>query len=223
MEGIKYFAKSFNNLRIKTFRHVNRLCIAQRVTPDDLRVIVCNPERIWDGDDHKLVCLAKSIAAIFTIVSNRKYISWQNHDLLDEIIGEYGDSKLKGELDSYCKELEQFENEILLSDVKNIVFTPLGNRYLMKAPIPKEITNPTMGTVRAIQNGLRRNGFSNPLHHAGINSPLAIFFIVPRLFVPPTEFAKLSTAVESANIEDRVICTLSEEDVLHLMGVSISN
>jgi serine/threonine protein kinase len=211
-EGIRYLAKSLNILRIKTYRHVIGL---QRVTPDEFRVIVCNPERYWEGDDHKRVCLAKSVPAIFAIVSHRRYLNWQNFDLLEEIIEAYGDSNLKGELKGFCEEIEVFENETSLEDVKNIIFTPLGpNGYLMKVPLDGK---PTLATARAIKNGLKKkNGY--PVHHVGQNSPLAIFFIVPRLFIPPISMAKLKATPES--IEDRVIYTLSEQEVLQLLDLT---
>ena len=211
-EGIRYLAKSLNILRIKTYRHVIGL---ERVTPDEFRVIVCNPERYWEGDDHKHVCLAKSVSAIFAIVSHRRYLNWQNFDLLEEIIEAYGDSNLKGELKGFCEEIEVFENETSLEDVKNIIFTPLGpNGYLMKVPLDGK---PTLATARAIKNGLKKkNGY--PVHHVGQNSPLAIFFIVPRLFIPPISMAKLKATPES--IEDRVIYTLSEQEILQLLDVS---
>ena len=219
-EGIKYLAKSLNALRIKTYRHVVGL---QGVTPEEFRVIVCNPERCWEGDDHKHVIMAKSVSDIFSIVSHRRYLNWQNFDLLEEIIEAYGDSKLKGELQGYCKKVEVFENETSLEDVKNIVFTPLGpNSYLMKVPLNGKSK---VADLRSIKNGLKKkNGYS--VHHIGQNSPLAIFFIVPQLFVPrpfiqPTSLAKLKAAPES--IEDRVIYTLSEEEVLQLLDVSICN
>ena len=211
-KGMKCLAKSLNSLRIKTYRHVIGL---QRVTPDEFRVIVCNPERYWEGDDHKHVCLAKSVSDIFAIVSHRRYLTWQNFDLLEEIIEAYGDSNLKGELKGFCEEIEVFENETSLEDVKNIIFTPLGpNGYLMKVPLDGK---PTLATARSIKNGLKKkNGY--PVHHVGQNSPLAIFFIVPRLFIPPISVAKLKATPES--IEDRVIYTLSEQEVLQLLNVS---
>ena len=50
-EKIQSLVKSFNDLRILTYRHLESL----KVNPDELRVIVCNPERRWEGDDHKNV------------------------------------------------------------------------------------------------------------------------------------------------------------------------
>ena len=215
-KGMKCLAKSLNILRIKTYRHVIGL---QRVTPDEFRVIVCNPERYWEGDDHKHVCLAKSVSDIFAIVSHRRYLNWQNFDLLEEIIEAYGDSNLKGELKGFCKEVEVFENETSLEDVKNIIFTPLGpNNYLMKVPV-NGISKPTLATQRSIKNGLRKNN-GYPVHRVGHNSPLAIYFIVPRLHLSPILTTKLKVAPES--IRDRIIYTLSQDEVLKLLDVSCS-
>lgn len=215
-QAIKCLAKSLNNLRIHTYRHVEKL----EVTPDELRVIVCNPERHWEGDDHKCICLAKTISTIFAIVSHRRYLNWQNYDLLEEIIEVYGDSVLKGKFEGYCKEVTTFENKTLLDDVKNIVFTPLGSGFLMKVPIPNGIKKPKISLVRAATNGFKRNGYPIQPHCAGQNSPLAIFFIVPRQRIPPTSLTKINLT-NPEKIEDRVMMTLSEEDAALLMDVSI--
>ena len=215
-EKIRSLAKSFNDLRILTYRHLESV----QVTPDELRVIVCNPERRWEGDDHKIVCLAKSISVIFSIVSHRRYLNWQNYDLLEEIIEEYGDAKLKGELEGYCEKMKLIEKETALKDIKNIVFTPLGtNDYLMKVPIPKQIAEPPMAVVRDVQNELKKNGYSHVHpHHVGQNSPLAIFFIVPKQYLPLPAMKKLK--INPAKIEDRVVYSFSEEEALELMNVS---
>lgn len=218
-EEIQSLAKSLNSLRIHTYYHLENL----KVDPDELRVIVCNPERQWEGDDHRNVCLAKSISAIFAIVSHRRYLNWQNYDLLEEIIEEYGDAKLKGEFNGYCKKLESVESKTSLKDIKNIVFTPLGaNSFLMKVPISDQIADPKMPLLRAAKNGFKRNGYSHVhVHHVGQNSPLAIFFTVPRQFFPLTAMKKLKRNPEK--IEDRVIYSLTEEAALELMDVSFTS
>ena len=145
-EEIESLAKSFNNLRILTYHHLESL----KVNPDELRVIVCYPERQWEGDDHKNVCLAKSISVIFSIISHRRYLNWQNYHLLEEIIGAYGDAELKGEFDGYCKKIEVVE-KTSLKDIKNIVFTPLGTySLLMKVPIPNQIAEPTLARSESL-------------------------------------------------------------------------
>ena len=134
---------------------------------------------------------AKSVSELCCVVSTKRYLNWQKYDLLEEIITEYGDSKLKGGLSDYCKEVEAFESKTLLSDVKNIIFTPSGsNDYFMKVPVPKEMDQ-SLALVRHVKNGCKKNGHPIDFHHSGQNSPLAIYFIVPRLLVPPTEILKL--------------------------------
>ena len=164
--------------------------------------------------------MAKSISVIFSIVSHRRYLNWQNYDLLEEIIGKYGDAKLKGEFDGYRKEIKVVENKTSLKDIKNIVFTPLGtNDRLMKVPIPSQTEETALAIVRVVQNGLKTNGFPRThLHHVGQNSPLAIFFIIPQQFLPLTAMKKLK--INSENIEDRVVYSFSEEEALELMNVS---
>ena len=219
-EKIRQLAKVLNSLRIKTYHHINSL---QHVTPDELRVIVCNPERCWVGNDHRHICLAKSVSTIFAVISHKQYLNWQNFELLEEIIEAYGDSSLKGDLESYRQEITTFEKDTSLDDLRNIVFTPLGpNRLLMKVPL-NGITQPTGTTLRSIKYGLKRNGLvSCPLsHHVSQNSPLAIYFVVPRLLAPPFSVAKLNVA--SKEIDDRIICTLSKEEVFQLLGVSLYN
>lgn len=208
---------SFNSLRMNSFRHVVRLQKENKVTPGDFRFVVLNPERHLEEMDRKNICSTASIQEMLEILSVKKYLNWQNYDLLVEIIKEYGNSDLEGELEDYRKEIVEFENKTLLSNITNVIFTPSGDRYYIKAPVPGRISRPTLSTARKIQNGLKnRNGFHYPIHHVGQNSPLAIFFIVPRLLVPPTAIVKSSTE----KIEDRVIWTLSEEDVLQLIDVS---
>ena len=217
--AIKTLAKSLNRLRIDTYHHV----VAIEISVNEFRVVICNPERLWEEEDRKRILLADTIEFIFAVISDKKYLNWQNYELLEEIIEAYGDSKLKGKFETYCKDMERFENESPLQDVKNIIFTPLrSNVLLMKVPIPDGISSPTLSLVRTMKNGLKRNGYPHAIccHHIGENSPLAIFFIIPRPFIPTISMAKLSTS-NSEKIEDRVICTLTEEEILQLMDVSV--
>ena len=212
-EKIGYLAKQLNLLRIKTYHHV---CGLQHVTPDEFRVFVCNPERCWEGDDHKQICLAKSVSTIFAVVSQKRYLNWQNYELLEEIIEEYGDSILKGKLKSYCQDIAKFEKDTSLENIRNIIFTPLGpNRYLMKIPL-NGFSEPTGATLRSFKDGLKKKGcVSYYVHHISQNSPLAIFFVVPLLLVPP-----ISKTKDSEEIYDRIIYTLSKEEILQLLDVS---
>ena len=166
--------------------------------------------------------MAKSISVILSFLSHRRYLNWQNYDLLEEIIGEYGDAKLKGELEGYCEKIKLIEKETALKDIKNIVFTPLGtNDYLMKVPIPTQM-EPPMAVVRDVQSGLKKNGYSHVHpHHVGQNSPLAIFFIVPKQYLPLAAMKKLK--INPAKIEDRVVYSFSEEEALELMNVSLAS
>ena len=217
--AIKILAKSLNRLRIDTYHHV----VAIEVSVNEFRFVISNPERVWEEEDHKCIQLAESIVIIFTVISKKIYLNWQNYELLEEIIEAYGESKLKGKFESYCKDIEIFENETSLQDVKNIIFTPLcSNRLLMRVPIPNGISSPTLSLVRNVENGLKRNGYSHTMccHSICKNSPLVIFFIIPRPFIPTTSMAKLSTS-NPEKIEDRVIHTLSEEEVLQLLDVSV--
>jgi serine/threonine protein kinase len=212
LEGIRRLSKHLNTLRIKVFRHVISLEEAKKVTPNDFRLIILNPERCWVDDHHKRVCLAKSIPEIIAIISLKYYLNWQNYDLLEEIILEYGGSGLKADLDSYCKETQIFESENELSDIKNIIFTPLGNRYLMKVPVPNGVSQ------RRVKNGLKRNGYPNTIHHCGQNSPLSLFIIVPKFLFP---LPNLCPVQSDDIIEQRIICTLSEDDVFRLLDLPL--
>ena len=199
--AIKILAKSLNRLRIDTYRHV----VAIEVTVNEFRFVICNPERLLEEEDRKSIMLADSIAIIFTVISNKKYLNWQNYEFLDEIIEAFGDSKIKVKFESYCKDIELFEIETSLQDVKNIIFTPLcSNGLLMKVPIPNEISSPTLSSMRTIKNGLKKNGYPHTLccHHVGQNSPLAIFFIISRPLIPRP---------------------ISNPEVLQLMDVSVYN
>ena len=219
-EVVGCLQKHLNILRIKTYRHVRALEEAGKVTTNDFKVIICNPQRRWMGDDYARVCLANSTTEIFTVISVKRHLNWQNYSLLEEIIEQYGDADLQGELAAYCHEVKLFEGDTPLDDVKNIIFTPLGpDQGLMRVPIPNSVQNPTMGTVRVIQENLKKNGFCTVVHHVGHNSPLAVFFIVPRPLLTPTSMAKLK-ATNSEKIEDRVVYTLSEDEVLELLDVS---
>ena len=188
---------------------------------DNFKVLVCNPEHSLVYHDNDRLLRAKSTSDICTIISQRQYLNWQHFDLLEEIIEEYGDSALEQELESYCKEIELFEEETDLNDVRNIIFTPLPpNSYLMKVPIPEGET-PTMGTVRRVKNGLKKmNGVSLPVHHVGKNSPFGIYFIVPRLFFPPAFMTELSVSVsESDEVEGCPIIKISEKFVRQLLNL----
>ena len=185
--AIKTLAKSLNRLRIDTYRHV----VAIEVSVNEFRFAICHPERLWEEEDRKSIMLADTIALIFTVISNKKYLNWQNYELLEEIIEAFGDSKLKGKFESYYKDVKLFEIETSLQDVKNIIFTPLcSNGLLMKVPIPNEISSPTLSSMRTIKNGLKKNGYPHTLccHHVGQNSPLAIFFIISRPLIPIYHF-----------------------------------
>ena len=210
----------FNILRIKVYRHVIALEQAGKATANEFRFVICSTQRSWVDDEHRRVCLAGSIADIFPIISVKRHLNWQNYTLLAEIVSEYGDAGLKGELGAYCWEVHQFESTAALADVKNIIFTPLGpDQGLMRVPIPSWFQNQTMGLMRQIQNGFQKNGYTTSPHHVGQNSPLAIFFIVPQLLLTPSSMAKLK-ATNSEKTEDRVVYTLSEDEVLELLDVS---
>ena len=94
----------------------------------------------------------------------------------------------------------------------------------MKVPIPEEVENPTMETVRKVKNGLKKmNGLSSPIHHIGKNSPFGIYFIMPRLFFPPTFMTDLSiSAIDSDEIEGCIVIRLSEKFVKQLLNLPAS-
>lgn len=222
-EGIRRLHQHFNSLRIKVFRHVEGLQEAQKISVNDFRVFVCNPEHLLVRHDHRGLLRAKSTSDICTIVSQKRYLNWQHYILLEEIINEYGDPNLKQDLESYCKEIELFEEATGLNDVRNIIFTPLGpNSHLMKVPIPEEVENPTMGTVRKINNELKRiNGFPSPLHLIGKNSPLGIYFIMPQLPAPMFMKDMSVSAIESDEL-DLIVIQLSKKCVLQLLNIEVS-
>ena len=214
MEGIKQLAKHLNILRINTFYHVKEL---KRVTPEMFRVLICRKELVWmsEQDEYEQILLAKSIAALFAMVSKKHHFNWHNFDLLEEIIANYGDSTLKSELESFKKAIEAFEKQTPLNDVKNIIFTPLGsNCDLLKVPIPQHIETPTMHVARRIKIGLmKENDCAYPIHHVEQN---VIFFIIPRMNIMHTvKKVKMDPRV----IENRIAETLCEEHVLKLLEV----
>ena len=225
-EGIKQLAKKFNSLRITTFRYIQEQQEGHKVKVDDFRIFVCDPEHLLVHQDHRELRRAKSTLDICTILSQKQYLNWQHYDLLEDIIIEYGNSPLKNMLEEYLEDIKSFEGSTKLNDVKNIIFTPHGpNSYLMKVPVPEEIENPTMETVREVKNGLKKmNGFSYPLHHIGKNSPLGIYFIIPRLFLPPTFMTEPSISVtEPADeIEGCIVIRLSNKFVKQLLNLPTS-
>ena len=161
--------------------------------------------------------MANSITNIFAVISVKRHLNWQNYSLLGEIIEEFGDANLKKDLETYRHELFAFESKMPLLDVKHIIFTPRGSdQGLMRVPLD-DIPDPTLHTARCIQNGFHKNGFPTTLHHVGHNSPLALYFIVPRHLMPPTFKHAI---IDSTAVEDHVVCTLSNDDVRQLLDVS---
>ncbi|CAI8052768.1 hypothetical protein GBAR_LOCUS28879 [Geodia barretti] len=100
---MKRMAKLFNSLRIKTFRFIDELQKAQKVSLDDFRVFVCNPAHMIVHYDHHEIRHSNSTMDICAIISQNKYLHWLHDDLLEEIIEEYGDSDLKGQLESFSQ------------------------------------------------------------------------------------------------------------------------
>ena len=216
VESIRHLAQCFNALRLNTFYHIRSLEEAQKVTPGEFRVVLCNPERYWVGNDHRRICLADSVSDLFTIISEKKYLNWQNYDLLEEIINIYGNTTLKAKLEEYCQQVRDFENTTPLSNVKNIIFTPLGpTRYLMKVPIPREVTEPSLTHLRKIKTKFTSMHIPSAVHHVGQNSPLAIYFVVPQECVKLISFLHANDYGEKE--ENGIICTLSKQNVLRLL------
>ena len=57
----------------------------QKVTVDDFRVVVSNPQHLPAHHNYKELLLAKSASEIYTIISQK---NWQHYDLLEESIEE---------------------------------------------------------------------------------------------------------------------------------------
>ena len=222
---IKSLSEKFNELRIQTYIYIENL----GVNANQFKVIIFNPIYMWEDADRAQILLADSVAQIFAVISHRKYLNWQNYEVLGEIIKAYGNPELKEDMKSYSDIVNRFEARTPLKEILGLIMTPMrSNCVLVKAPVGDQNN---VSAIRRIQNGYaRKNGISHlsiPAHSVVKTSPLAILFIVPLELVPRLLLQQASVAKIALNtkqtqqLEDRVIHTLSEEEVLQLLDVSM--
>ena len=175
----KFVIKVYNYLlRVPTDLNEFRVFISLIPAPLKMKNI------LWSRDDLQAILKATELCQIFGILN--QYWDFLHFELLAVIVDEYGDAKLKKEMQDYCKDVEEFEQTVSLHMLKSRPCTRSGSA-LIEAEVKGNLSDHTLKDARQFRYSLAQE---YGLHPYTINlstvDPGSVCFKlwIPDIFAP---------------------------------------
>ena len=230
---IEELHKSFEALRMDVY------CFLEQSQPDlkEFAVFISSPPTSWkskrpktmtDVNFDRMIDPNTQFYQMFSIVS--KYTNWNNYELLEKIVKRYGNPELKGRMEAYCLEIEDFEDRTSAEVLKYISFAePLHDSVSIIATLPNHHCNQFTGSdIRRLKRSYAdRAGVDRAALRLRTikKSSVEIIFLVPIALAPYLIVSSGHPLLTSRDpipedIYERCVHLMHTEEILQLMGVS---